>query len=394
VKSHHSVFQDESKLDIHYLPSRLPHRDKERRLLTEFFGFLLTVPDKMAQSVIVTGEIGTGKTALCQRFGADITVEGHKRGLNLKYVHVNCREYRGKLLLILQHALTVLKPTFPLRGYGAEEVLKALLQHLDEENGFLILALDEFDTLIEADGSDAVYNLTRLQEMRQNKPQRISLLSIMRNFEATKHLDESASSTLQRNVICLERYGKTQLMDILGERVESAFEPCTVPDDVVSLTATLSQEESGNARFGIELLWRAGKYADAEDSEEVLPEHVRKAVSSIVPTLPKSELDGLSLHEMLFLLGVAEYFLESSEAYSTLSKIEEAYTVACEEFGEKTVSHTQLWNYLQMFSALGILKSEVSGEGTRGRSTIVYLPSISAAELAKAIRNILRQKER
>ena len=394
MKSHPSVFRDESKLDINYIPSRLPHREKERRLLTEFFSFLLKIPDKMAQRVIVTGEIGTGKTALCQRFGSDITVEAHRRGINLEYVHVNCREYRGKLFLILQHALTVLKPTFPRRGYAAEEVLKILLQNLDEENAYMILALDEFDSLIEAEGSDAVYNLTRLQEMRQNKPQRISLLGIMRNLDSTKRLDESTKSTLQRTVVRLERYGKTQLADILNERVALAFEPFTVPEDVVSLTADLAQDESGNARFGIELLWRAGKYSDAEDSDKVLPEHVRKAVSSIIPTLSKSELDDLNFHEQLFLLGAAEVFLETSEAYTTLSEIEKAYAVASEEFGEKPVSHTQLWKYLQTLSVLGILKTEVTGEGARGRSTLVYLPSVSAAELVKALRELLRKEER
>lgn len=394
MKAHRSVFRDESKLDINYIPNRLPHREKEFRLLKEFFSFLLKYPDRMAQRVIVTGDIGTGKTALCQRFGQEITLEAHKHGTNLHYIHINCREYRGKLMLILQHALTFLKPTFPTRGYGTEEILKAFLQHLDEENAFVVLALDEFDSLIEAEGSDAVYSLTRLQEMRQNKPQRISIIGIMRDLESTKTLDDSTKSTLQRSVVYLERYGKTELTDILSERVALAFEPSAVPEDVVSLTADLAYSETGNARFAIELLWRAGKYADAEELETMLPECVRKAVSGIVPTLQRGELERLSLHEKLFLLGAAQVFLESGEAYVTLMEIEKAYAVACEEFGEATVSHTQLWKYLQALSAQGILKKEVSGEETRGRQTLVYLPTVSAEELAKALRLALEHGRR
>jgi cell division control protein 6 len=392
VKFGHSVFKDEAKLDINYIPRRLPHREKEQRLLTEFFSFLLRIPDKMAQRVIVTGEIGTGKTALCQRFGSDLIVEAHKRSVNLHYVHVNCRENRGKLLLILQHVMKILKPTFPQRGYGAEELLRALLQHLDEENAYVVLALDEFDSLIEAEGSDAVYNLTRMQEMRQNKPQRISLVCIMRDLEATRRLDDSAKSTLQRNIIRLERYGKAELEDILGERVSLAFEPYAVPEDVVSLVADLAQDESGNARFGIELLGRAGTYANAEDLEVVTPECVRRAFSNIIPTLQKSELDSLGLHEQLFLLGAAEVFLESAEAYATLTEIEKAYAVACEEYGQTPVSHTQVWNYMKRLSVLGILKSEVSTE--RGRTSRVSLPSVSAEELTKSLRLILERGAR
>ena len=61
---HQSVFKDEAKLDINYIPQKLPHREKEHRLLMEFFSFILRYPERMAQRVIVTGDVGTGKTAL------------------------------------------------------------------------------------------------------------------------------------------------------------------------------------------------------------------------------------------------------------------------------------------------------------------------------------------
>jgi cell division control protein 6 len=385
VSPHRSVFKDEAKLDINYVPRRLPHREKEHRLLMEFFNFLLRFPERMAQRVIVTGEVGTGKTALAQRFGADITLEANKRSVNLRYVHVNCREYRGKLFLIVQHVLAVFRPNFPRRGYSAEEVLRTLVQVLDEENAYVILTLDEFDAFIDQEGSEAVYKLTRLQEMRAGKPQRLSFLFILRDLKATARLDASAKSTLQRNVISLERYPKDQLMDILNARVAMAFEPSMVPEDVVDLVAELAVSESGNARFAIELLWRAGKYADAEAAGEVVPECVRRAVSSITPTLRRSELASLGLHEKLFLLGAARFFKGSPMAYASLSEIEEAYAVVCEEFDEQPHSHTQLWKYVQLLSALGILKAEVAGAGVRGRSTRVSLPAVPAYELEKEL---------
>jgi cell division control protein 6 len=347
----------------------------------EFFSFLLSFPERMTQRVIITGDVGTGKTALAQRFGADITLEAGKRGLKLHYIHVNCREYRGKLFLILQHALAVFRPTFPSRGYSTEEVLSALMQILDEENTYVILCLDEFDTLIEKEGSETVYSLTRIQEMRTGKPQRISLLCILRSLKAIERLDTSARSTLQRNVISLERYDKTQLKTILNDRVSLAFENGTVAEDVIDLVAELAVSESGNARFAIELLWRAGKYADAEDMEEVQPECVRKAVSSIVPTLRKSELTSLGRHERLFLLGATRIFKDRQKVYASLSEVERAYAVVCEEYNEKPNSHTQLWNYVQLLSTLGIIETEVTQTRTRGRATRISLPAVSAAEL-------------
>jgi len=382
---HQSVFKDEAKLDINYIPQQLPHREKEHRLLMEFFSFILRYPERMAQRVIITGDVGTGKTVLAQHFGASITSEANKRAIKFRYVHVNCREYRGSLQPILHHIVTVFRPNYPARGYSVEEVFSTLMQVLDEDNAFMILALDEFDSLIEKEGSDAVYKLTRLQEMRLGKPQRLSFIFILRDLKVIEQLDASARSTLQRSIISLECYGKAQLVDILSDRVSMAFELGTVQEDVVDLISELAFTETGNARFGIELLWRAGKYADAADAGLVEPECVRMAVSSIIPGLRRSELVSLGLHEKLFLLAVARFFKENEQAYAPLTEVEKAYAIVCEEFGEEPNSHTQVWNYAQFLSSLGILKTVVATSTVRGRSTQVSLPSIPAFELEKEL---------
>ncbi|HII86276.1 TPA: hypothetical protein HA273_06950, partial [Candidatus Bathyarchaeota archaeon] len=154
------------------------------------------------------------------------------------------------------------------------------------------------------------------------------------------------------------------------------------------------KSETGNARFAIELLWRAGKYADSEASELVLPEFIRKAFSSIFPSVKKSELDSLGMHEKLLLLGVARVFKESENAYALLSEVEKAYAIACEEYGEEPSSHTQVWKYTQFLSALGFLKTEVAAVSTRGRTTHISLPSIPARELEKEIISCLKGQSR
>jgi cell division control protein 6 len=359
----------------------------------EFFSFILQFPAKMAQRIIIFGDVGTGKTVLSQRFGVDITHEANKLGINLRYVHVNCREYRGSLFLILYHIVSVFHPTFPRRGYSAEELLRILLQILDEENAYVILALDEFESLVERESSEAVYKLTRLQEIRQDKPQRLSLLCILRDLKAIEQLDASTRSTLQSNIISLVKYSKQQLIDILNDRVSLAFKSLTVPEDTISLTAEIAFSEGGNARFGIELLWRAGKYADAEDLDVVTPECVRKAVSSIIPTMRKSDLASLSFHEKLFLLGIARIFKEGQKAHISLTDAEQAYAVVCEEFNMKPHSHTQLWKYLQTLSDVGIVETEVSAAGNRGRSTLIYLSRIPIHELEKELSVLLEKEE-
>jgi cell division control protein 6 len=205
-------------------------------------------------------------------------------------------------------------------------------------------------------------------------------------------LDDSARSTLQRSIVALQRYDKPQLIDILTDRVKMAFEVGAFPEDVVDLVAELALTETGNARFGIELLWRAGKYADAEDKGTIEAECVRLAVSSIIPSLRRSELLSLGLHEKLFLLAVARYFKENEDAYVSLSEMEKNYAVACEEFEVIPNSHTQIWNYAQYLAKLGVLKTEVAVLGTRGRTTWLSLPSIPSVELEKELSAALRSQ--
>jgi archaeal cell division control protein 6 len=221
--------------------------------------------------------------------------------------------------------------------------------------------------------------------MRQGEPQRLSFIFIMRNLDATSKLDESAKSTLQRTIINLVRYGKLQLFDILKDRVALAFELGAVSEDVTDLVAELAYSELGNARFGIELLWRAGKYADSEKTGIVEPNCVRSAISGILPSLRRAELTFLGLHERLFLLAVARYFKANDEVYAALTEIEKTYGVLCEEYGETPKGHTQLWNYSQHLSKMGVLITEVGSAEIRGRTTRISLPRIPAIELEQQL---------
>lgn len=379
--SHSSVFKDETKLDINYIPSELMHRKAQAELLAQYFRYTMETPGKMTQRVIITGNVGTGKTVLAQHFGRDIVREAQQRNINLHYVHVNCRQNKGSLFLILQNIVTCFLPTYPRRGYSAEELLQTLMQILDEKNVYTIVALDELEALIQNEGPEPLYKLSRIDETRHKAPMRLSLICILRELRWLDKLDASTRSTLQNNIIQLGAYTQSQLKDILNNRASQAFRQNTMPDETITLAAELGEEEGGNARYSIELLWRAGKHADAEGTRAVQPEHVRKAVGNVYAEVRRDEVTALPLHKQLLLLGVARRFQQSGDIHISMGEAEEAYNVACEEFGEKPRGHTQLWKYVQELSTLGVIKTEPSTNGQRGKTTLIGLPRIAASDL-------------
>jgi len=389
-----SVFIDETKLDINYVPSSLPHRERQLQFLAQFFRFAVERPGKMSQRVLITGSIGTGKTVLCQSFGRNITKEAREKGINLNYVHVNCRECKGSFFQILQRVILNFYPRFPRRGYSAEELLHMLMEVLDEKNAYLILALDELDALIRTADSEPLYDLTRVHESRMQASQRLSLICILRKPEYLESLDPSTRSTLQRNLIHLEDYSPSQLRDILSDRVAVAFRHGAVSDETLDFVAESASSEVGGARYAIELLWRAGKYADASESPVVLAEHVRKASTSIYPTVRRDTISSLGVHEKLFLLGVARRFKQAENAYLTMGEAEDAYAVICEEHNKKPRGHTQIWKYIKELAALGIIKTEISGVGRRGKTTIISLPNVPASDLENELNKVLHVRRR
>jgi cell division control protein 6 len=214
-----SVFVDEGVLDINYVPPQLPHRDEELRFLKGLFRFIIHAPYEMSQRAVIVGGVGSGKTVLAQRFGLDLKKEAAQRRIRADYIHVNCRENRGSLFMVLHQAVRKLRPQFPDRGYSANELLDTLIRILDEEDLQLVLCLDEVDALIGKEGGDALYYLTRVQEERLEGPRRLSLICISKDPEAFQALDRSTLSTLQRNVIRMPEYTHPQLIDILTDRV-------------------------------------------------------------------------------------------------------------------------------------------------------------------------------
>jgi cell division control protein 6 len=379
-----TVFKDEAPLSLEYIPRKLPHRDEQMRFLTQLFRFTLESPFSTSQRVLITGDVGTGKTVLAQRFGTDIVKAARSRKVNLHYVHVNCREAKGSLFMIIKRVLTQFEPEFPKRGFAPEELLHTLMDMLDDKNIHLILALDELEHLIRIEESTPIYNLTRIQEERVGKPIRLSLIFILREPEYLQKLDRSTIDTLQRNIVKLDKYSSRQLIDILKDRVGLAFKENVVADEALQLVADVGGQ-SGDARYAIELLWRAGKYADSESAKRILTDHVRKAVGSVYPMLRGEYIAALSSHEKYMLLALARVLEESQEAYATIGVVEREYKAVCEEYDDQPRKHTQIWKYARGLGAIGVIAASKSGEGVRGKTTLLGLQNIPASTMREQL---------
>lgn len=385
-----SVFIDESRLSIDYIPPNLPHRKKHLRKLTHLFRGVVETPGRFSQKVLIIGDVGSGKTSVTKLFGQLFTEVAHSHDFNLVYVHVNTRRERTEHM-ILNRILSTLQAGIPSRGLSTQELLSIILDFIETKNIYLLITLDELGVFLKRRGGELLYLLTRTVDDQLNAQQRISLIGISRSPLFGYMLDPSTWSTFQKNMLFFNRYSSTQLQDILNFRAEKAFLDGVVPSSTIDLIADIASE-TGDARYALELLYNAGKVADEKGVLRVSPEFVRSAKAFITAEIRREVLMDLSLNQKLLLLAVCRLLKSSEEAYLIMGALEERYHLVCEEYNQTPRSHTQIWSYVQDLVGLGILTSKISGAGHRGKTTLIGLPDIPAAILERELELLMKKR--
>jgi len=379
-----TVFKDQGKLSFDHLPEKMPHREKQMARLFQLFRPLLEA--NVPSNAFVYGSVGTGKTHLSRRFCVELTKRAQQGGRALDHVLVNCRQRMGDDAVLLA-ILKSYDERFPDRGFSISEKLNVLRTWLEKRTTNLVLILDEVDALLKKSGSNLIYTFTRFGEEHAGGKGHISLILISQKTDALDYLDKAALSTFRRtSAVEFAKYTKDELRDIIQIRADLAIHPGCVGTEVLDLVSDIASE-FGDARYAIEILWNAGLLADEESAEEIGAEHVRGAKAGVHPTGMEDRLKALDRSRALILLSVARKIRR--KAYISTGAAEEAYTLVCEEYGEKKRGHTQFWKYLRDLDALGLIDAKISGEGVVGKTTLISLPEIPAKTLEGMLVEIL-----
>jgi len=360
------ILLKEETLDPSYLPPRLVHRETELGLLTKRFreGLAKGLP----YHCLVTGGVGSGKTALVRRLGADLERAGRFHDLPVRVPYVNCWR-RASDRTVMLDLLRSVKVSLPDRGYSLAEMLDVFEQGIRRVPQHLVIVLDEAAALVKQE-TKLVYLLSRSREVELGS---ISLVLIA-SEDLFPYLDApSRSSFGVTHRLSLAPYDREALTDILEERARLALRPGSIEREVLDQVARIAAP-SGDARFALEILSGAAHAAEDAQADTVLAEHVRRAKGSLLPTVTESHLEQLSVNQLGVLLALSRS-LRRKGAAITSQKLRASHAALVEELGAPPMSRTTFWRTLKELERDGLVTLDAGASGESSQVGMDELPA-------------------
>jgi len=360
------------------------------RQLDGFFRDSVNDPDRVfLKTAQLIGPAGTGKTSTLIRFGERFTAEARKKGVTAQHVYVNLKLQGGSRVVLYRHLLEKATPEVYSSSLSAEEMLRVMVRELSSANKYLIVSLDEIDYFIKATKETrVVYDLARLHEIDPEQHTNVlGVIFVARNKEWYEKLDAAEISTIGRFAIEFPPYRSSEILDILAQRSEEAFQPGAISPQVLTYIAdlTASPPVTGDIRYALDLLLFAGMVAENQSSERVLLDHVRLVHGELHPSITEEDVMNLPKKEhVVALLAVVRALRNKEESpYASLREIRTSLNLLSEEMKMKPIDDLEA--YVQDLSDRGLIEIKSLNEiGIRGASTRI---------LAGYIESLLRRIE-
>ena len=378
------IIRDARVFDYDYVPDKLIGRDEQMKALELLFRPLAEYGRPC--TAMLTGPVGTGKTAAAKYFCRNLSEHCSGKGSPIDIMFVNCRNRNSEAAVLLQ-MVQHFDRGFPERGFSPDQMWRALRSHISNEGKDVVIVLDEVDVLFKKNTMDLVYQISRFTEGGPDVGRSVSLVMISQE-PLLNMLDEASFSSFRRaNSVVFDRYDQKELKDIVVQRANAGIIPGMIGDEPMDMIAE-SSAEYGDARMAIELLDKAANIAENEGASEINAEHVRGAEAMIYSTVSESKLKTLDKSRMLALLAISRAIKKSQ--YISITAAEKTYAVVCEEYGETPRKHTQFWTYVQDIEKMGIISTVVIND-SNGRTTLISLPGVPSKVLSEKMESLLEK---
>ena len=296
-------------------------------------------------------------------------------------------------------------PELDRSGFGLNTLYEKMAEWIGEgiviEDGKkkagrrIVVILDEVDMVRDLD--ELIYTLTRMND--ELPLGSISIIGITNRLSFKDDLDPRSKSSLCETEMVFATYSTGQLREILAQRAKSGFKPDVVDESALNLAAAIAAQETGDARYALKLLLRAGEIADEKKRPRINHTDVEEARRSVDVDLAAETIATLPVHQQLVLLAVCNLSLEGQryarlggsagnagddEHHLMSGEVYEEYSRLCRHYKKPKRSARWYREYLNDLEMLGLITTIESGRGMRGHTRLIK-PGYSPEQMKKII---------
>ncbi len=387
VMSKESIFHDPSVLSPHYVPKGLPFREKQ---ISEIVSILAPMArGQKPRNLLIYGKTGTGKTSCMKRIMEDFMQTSGFNPNDTIIQYVNCRIYNSRYR-VMQRILKEHVPGAEKAGLGLPFFYEKLIEMASSGKQFA-LVLDEIDMV--KDLNEMIYTLSRANDEITRGG--VTIVGISNKLSFRDALDPRTKSSLHESEMVFPPYTAEQLQKIISARVNEGFKPNAVESSAVNLAAAITSQESGDARYALKLISKAGEMAERQGRFRLTDGDVEAARRSVELDMMREAVQTLpDMHKMVLesiailsingskygrLDGMDNGVLFSGEVYEEYDKISK-------RSGKKARSMRWYKEYVNDLEILGLIATMPSSRGVRGQTTLIKIGS-NARDILDILKN-------
>lgn len=328
-----AIIENRDKLKISHIPDQLEYRqDHINKIVNDLF--VEALKGNEGEDAVITGEPGTGKTAVI-KYVLNKLDESYDTS-NLDYAYINCKTNSSKQE-VFRAIMNSLGIDFK-RGVGiGENVNKLFKEYRNQEDNSLIIILDEVDELYKARReyiNEILYTLSRPDEHSDGFKFEgsLNIVCASNDNKLYEYLDfDVDDSSFSPERLEFLPYSTDQITEILLNRQEQAYsEKILDRKHMKEIAMVVSNKFNGDIRVGIRILKKLPKNIDANTEGIDQTQLVQKAVNDVKRSRIEKVLNGKDKHFLLVMHGMLQNY---SAGKSKLDYIVESYRSLCESVG-------------------------------------------------------------
>lgn len=377
------LIKNRKTLTIDYVPEKLPFRDEESKIIAQVLSVVLK--GGRPSNLLVFGKPGTGKTAVVKNVIARLKRKSIEHGIEITVTIINAKTSNTsyKVLYDIAEDMGINRFDKKVRvhftGLSMGEATDRILEFLKRNNLHVVLVIDEIDSLVERNGDDVLYSLTRANE-RLLDSGFISLIGISNSLTFKDKLDPRVRSSLSEEEIIFNPYTIIQLREILNDRSKLAFNDGSISQAAINLCAAVAGKENGDARKAIDLLRVAAEIAERERADMVNENHIREAQEKIEKDTNYEVIRNSTTHTKIIILSI----LKSQSGMT--GDVYDIYVSLCNQIEHDSLTQRRVTQIISELDQLGLITSNVVSHGRYGRSQIIKI-AVSPETVTKALQD-------